>query len=365
MKITAVDTMLLRVPLKQRVITDSQSTVHSVEFLQVKVETDDGITGWGMNWSYTAGLRAAQVCVTDNYVPLLIGQDPFMRKELMRRCYLSNHFVGRVGASQVGLCAVELALWDVACKTANMPLWRYLGPCREQVKAYSTDGGWLSASVDELVRDAGALVERGFDAVKIKLGRADPCEDFERVGAVRRAIGPRIKLMTDVNCFWTLSTARYWGCKLAEHDVFWLEEPLHPFDKKDHAALARSIPIPLALGETIYTKWDFRDFIEQGAVDIVQADATKLSGIDEWLEVAALAAANNKPIVPHTNVQQKLHVQLAAATPGVMMVENCYESLLDIWEEPIAVKDGYYPLPQQPGVGLKLRDEVVAATRIN
>ena len=77
-----------------------------------------------------------------------------------------------------------------------------------------------------------------------------------------------------------------------------------------------------------------------------------------------MAAANNKPVVPHTNVQHKLHVQLAAATPCVMMVENCYESLLDIWEEPIYVKDGYYELPQEPGVGLKIRDEVVAATRI-
>jgi L-alanine-DL-glutamate epimerase-like enolase superfamily enzyme len=365
MKITAVDTMLMRVPLKQRAITDSQSTVHDVEFLQVKIETDDGVTGWGMNWSYTPGLRAAQVFVDDNYVPLLLGQDPFMRKELTRRCYYSNHFVGRLGASQVGLCAVEFALWDIACKAAGLPLWRFLGPCRDKVKAYSTDGGWLSASVDELVRDASALVERGFDAVKIKLGRPDPHEDFERIRAVRKAIGPGIKLMTDVNCAWSLGTARYWGNKLAEHDVFWLEEPLHPFDKKAHAELARSIPIALAVGETIYTKWDFRDFIEQGGVDIVQADATKLSGIDEWLEVAALAAANNKPVVPHTNVQQKLHVQLAAATPGVLMVENCYESLLDIWEEPIAVKNGYYPLPEQPGVGLKIRDQVLAATRVN
>lgn len=170
--------------------------------------------------------------------------------------------------------------------------------------------------------------------------------------------------MTDVNCAWSLGTARHWGQKLADHDVFWLEEPLHPFDKKGHAELARSIQVPIALGETVYTKWDFRDFIEAGAVDIVQADATKLSGIDEWLEVAALASAYNKPVIPHTNVQQKLHVQLAAATPGVMMVENCYESILDIWEEPIRVIDGYYQLPEEPGVGLKLKDAVLDATRI-
>lgn len=364
MKITKVDTTLLRVPLKQRTITDSQSSVSDVEFLQVALETDAGITGYGMNWSYTPGLRAAQVCVTDNYAAELKGRDPFLRKELTRRCYMTNHFTGRVGAALVGLAAVEFALWDIVCKAAGLPLWRYLGACRERVKAYSTDGGWLSWSEDELVRDAVALVERGFDAVKVKLGRPDPREDYQRVGAVRRALSDGIKIMTDVNCAWTLDVAKHWGQKLADHDVFWLEEPLHPFDKKAHAELARSISVPIALGETVYTKWDFRDFIEGGGVDIVQADATKLAGIDEWLEVAALAAAHNKPVVPHTNVQHKLHVQLAAATPGTLMVENCYESLLDIWEEPIYVKDGYYQLPEEPGVGLKLTEQVIDATRI-
>jgi L-alanine-DL-glutamate epimerase-like enolase superfamily enzyme len=363
-KITAVSTALLRVPLRQRTITDSQSRVEHVDFLQVRLDSDAGITGYGMNWSYTPGLRAAQVSVDDCYALELVGQDALMRKELMRRCYHSNHFVGRLGAAAVGLAAIEFALWDVACKAVGLPLWRYLGPCRERVKAYSTDGGWLSFNTEELVRGATALVERGFDAIKLKLGRPDPREDYERVGAVRKALGPNIDLMTDVNCVWTLPIAKRWGGRLADHDVFWLEEPLHPFDVKAHAELARSIPIPIAVGETVYTKYAFRDYIEAGAVDYVQADATKLSGIDEWLEVAALSAAAGKPVIPHTNVQQKLHVQLAAATPGVLMLENCYESLMDIWREPIAVKDGYYELPEEPGVGLQIRDEVVKETRI-
>jgi L-alanine-DL-glutamate epimerase-like enolase superfamily enzyme len=364
MKIIDVKTILMRVPLEQRTITDSQSKVDEVEFLQVVLTTDDGVTGYGMNWSYTTGLRAAQVAVDDNYAPLLKGMDPLFRKELVRKCYYSNHFVGRVGAAEVGLAAVEFALWDLTCKAVNQPLWQYLGPCRTQVKAYSTDGGWLTWSTDELIADAHRLIERGFDAVKVKLGRSDPREDLERVAAVRRAIGPKIKLMTDVNCAWTLGTAQYWGSRLAEHEVFWLEEPMHPFDVKSHAALARSISVPIALGETVYTKYAFRDFIEAGAVHIVQADATKLSGIDEWLEVAALASAANLPVIPHTNVQHKLHVQLAAATPGVLMVENCYESIADVWEEPIYVKNGFYELPEAPGVGLKIRDQVVRETRI-
>lgn len=359
-----VESVLVKVPLRQRTITDSQSTVDAVEFLQVRLRTRDGLTGYGMNWSYTPGLRAAQVMVDGNYAPVLRGQDAVFRKELVRRMFFSNHFVGRVGAARVGIAAVEFALWDLACRAAGLPLWKYLGACRDKVKAYSTDGGWLTWSVEDLVRDATRLVERGFDAVKIKLGRPDPREDHERIAAVRKAVGPTIRIMTDVNCAWNLATARYWGAKLADFDVFWLEEPMPPEDVKSHAELARSIPVPIAVGETIYTKQAFRDYIESGAARYVQADATKLLGIDEWLEVAALASAYGLPVVPHTNVQQKLHVQLAAATPAAIMVENCYESINEIWEEPVHVKDGFYSLPEQPGVGLRLRDEVLQDHRI-
>ncbi len=364
LKITALDTTLIRVPLGQRTITDSQSTVDHVEFLQVTLETDGGITGYGMNWSYTPGLRAAQVMIDENYAPVVVGGDPYLRKDLVKKMFYTNHFVGRVGAARVGLAAVEFALWDIVCRAAEQPLWRYLGACRTKVKAYSTDGGWLTWSEEELVRDACSLVERGFDAVKVKLGRPNPREDFARVAAVRKAVGPDIRIMTDVNCAWDLGTARFWGERLADLDVFWLEEPLQPEDVASHAELARSISVPIAVGETLYTKESFRDYLETGAARIVQADATKLAGIDEWLQVASLAAAYHRPLVPHTNVQQKLHVQLAAATPGVMMVENCYESLLDIWEEPIHVTDGHYPLPQEPGVGLKLTAATIDAHRI-
>lgn len=364
MKITQVDTALLRVPLQQRTITDSQSTVTDVEFLQVTLRTDAGLTGYGMNWSYTPGLRTAQIAVQENYAPVLLGKDPAFRKQITRECFFTNHFIGRVGSTRVGLAAVEYALWDLACKQANLPLWRYLGACRDKVKAYSTDGGWLSWSQDDLIRDAMRLVERGFDAVKIKLGRPDPREDLRRIAAVRKAVGDHIDIMTDVNCAWTLAQGKQYGGRLADYDVKWLEEPMKPEDVTMHAELAHAIQTPIAVGETIFTREAFRDYIAAGAVHYVQADSTKLLGIDEWLEVAALAASYNLPVVPHTNVQHKLHVQLAAATPNCVLVENCYESLNEMWEEPIYVTNGFYNLPQEPGCGLRIRDAVIAQHRI-
>ncbi len=364
MLIQKVETQLLRVPLQQRTITDSQSTVTHVEFLQVVLHTDAGITGYGMNWSYTPGLRPAQVMVDESYAPLLVGKDPTMRKAIVKDCFFANHFIGRVGAARVAIAAVEYALWDLVCKEAQKPLWRYLGACRDQVQAYSTDGGWLSWSEDELVRDCVRLCERGFSAVKVKLGRPDPREDLRRVAAVRRAVGPGIDIMTDVNCAWHLAQAKQYGSRLADHDVRWLEEPMKPEDVRMHAELARAIQTPIAVGETLFTREAFRDYIAAGAVHYVQADSTKLMGIDEWLEVAGLAASYNLPVVPHTNVQHKLHVQLAAATPNCILVENCYESIHDLWVEPIEVKNGRYPLPQEPGVGLQIQARYLESCRI-
>ncbi|WEG11074.1 mandelate racemase/muconate lactonizing enzyme family protein [Pullulanibacillus sp. KACC 23026] len=364
MKITNVETFLLDVPLKQKAITDSQTRLESVEFVAVRLDTDEGITGWGFNWNYTKGMRAVQTVIEDNYAPLLKGRDPLEHKNLMRDLFYTNHFIGRVGITQVGLCAVDLALWDIRLKLANQPLWKYLGSCKTKVKAYNTDGGWLSWTTDELIQDMSSIIDRGFDAVKMKLGRPDPREDYERVKAVRKALGDDVKLMVDVNTVWDLKTAITWGRRLEEFNIEWLEEPMHPFDKKAHAELAHRLDVPIAVGETIYTKYDFRDYIEMGAVDIVQADCTKLSGIDEWLDVAALGRCYNLEVIPHTNVQQKLHVQLAAVTSNAPMVEYCYESLLDIWENPIKVIDGYYTLPEEPGLGCKFTNKVLEDYRI-
>lgn len=364
MKITDVETIVLNVPLKQRTITDSQSTINSVEFILVKIHTDEGIIGWGFNWNYTKGTRAVKTIIDDTYKPYLIGKNPLLYKNLVKELHYTNHFIGQVGIARVGLCAIELALWDIKLKGLNVPLWKYLGPCKEKVKAYNTDGGWLSWTIDELISDMQRIIAEGFDSVKMKLGRNNPREDIQRVKAVRKAIGDDINLMVDVNTVWDLKTSIMYGKYLEEFNISWLEEPMNPFDKKAHAALAGKIITPIAVGETIYTKHDFRDYIEMNAVEIVQADVTKLSGIDEWLDVAALARCYNKEVIPHTNVQQKLHVQLAAATPNVPMVEYCYESINDIWENPIQVIDGFYTLPEEPGIGCKIKDIYIKEYRI-
>ena len=365
-KITGVETAVVRLVPQQKPIGDAQQKrVEAVEFVTVRLDTDSGLTGWGFNWNYTRGTRSVQVMIDEIYAPLLRGRDPGVRRALCDELLHQTHFIGRVGVALVGVSAINLALWDLHCKRLGQPLWRVLGPVRDRVKAYNTDGGWLGLSKQELVEDMRGLVDRGFDRVKMKIGLPDPREDFERVKAVRKAIGERIGLMVDVNTCWDLKTAMTWGRKLEEFRLDWLEEPLHPFDVGGHAKLARALKVPIAVGETIYSAHMFRTFLEQGGADIVQADVTKLSGIEEWLEVAELAKAFDAPVIPHTNVQQKVHVQLAAATAQVPMVEFCYESLADIWIEPLRVIDGHYTLPEEPGVGCQMRPEILKEFRVS
>ena len=184
--IKAVKTVLVDVPLGQRTITDSQSSVDSVEFVQVSIETDAGVTGHGFNWNYSKGLKAAQVMIDECYAPAIVGRPALDRHALMQAMHSTTHFIGRVGVARVGLCAMNLALWDIQLKLEGQPLWRHLGPCKSRVKAYNTDGGWLTWSTDELVADMQRILDRGFDAVKMKLGLPDPREDYARVKAVRR-----------------------------------------------------------------------------------------------------------------------------------------------------------------------------------
>jgi L-alanine-DL-glutamate epimerase-like enolase superfamily enzyme len=365
MRVRRVETSVLSIPPRQKPIGDAQQKrVDAVEFVTVRLDTDAGLTGWGFNWNYTRGTRAVKVMIDDVYAPMVAGRDPGLRTALCRDLLHATHFIGRFGVARVGVAAINIALWDLRCKQAGQPLWKLLGATRGRVKAYNTDGGWLGLSKSELVEDMRRLVDRGFDRVKMKVGLPDPREDYERVKAVRRAIGDGVGLMVDVNTCWDLKTALHWGRKLEEFRLDWLEEPLPPFDVRGHAKLAEALDVPIAVGETLYSADMFRDFLESDAVQVVQADATKLAGVDEWLETAALANTFRAPVVPHTNVQQKLHVQLAAATPHAPMVEYCYESLANIWKEPLIVSDGHYPLPQEPGAGCELRPSVLSEFRV-
>lgn len=360
MKITKVETFILHVPVTRSQIADSTHQVTHWGAPGVILYTDAGLSGYGYTGTH-AHLptdRLITDCIAHAYGPLLLGENPLEVQHLWRKLY---HFpplqwVGRSGITHLALSAVDIALWDLKAKAAGVPLWQLLGgSASKKIEGYNTDGGWLNWSREQLVADCRQLVEeQGYQGVKIKVGSPNPYDDLERLEAVRRAIGPRTKLMVDANGRWDLPTALQIGRHFADYEVYWFEEPLWYDDVGGHVALARHLATPIALGEQLYTLDDFRNFIQAGAVHFVQADAVRLAGITEWQQVADLALAQRLPVVPHIGDMMQVHLHLALAHPACSMLEFI-PWLRDCFEEPATVSEGAFVTPHLPGAGTTLK----------
>ncbi|MBB3131310.1 L-alanine-DL-glutamate epimerase-like enolase superfamily enzyme [Paenibacillus rhizosphaerae] len=354
MKIIKAESFILHVPITPP-ITDAINVATHWGVTGIRIYTDEGITGYGYTGTCAQGDEMIAATIDRYYAKKLIGKDPFMVKQIWDELrYGEMHWIGRAGVTHMALAAVDIALWDIMAKASNKPLWQLLGGHKSQkIKAYNTNGGWLNWSQDRLIADMTSILEEGFTAVKMKVGKPDPREDFTRVQAVRRAIGDQVGLMIDVNQQWNITTAMTWGKKLEQFDLLWLEEPLNPDDIMNHRKLADELNVPIALGEHVYSKYAFRDYIHQGAVEYVQADVTRVAGITEWLQIAGLAAAYDLPICPHVGDMGQIHQHLVASTPNAVLLEYI-PWIRHIFEEPATVKDGFYVLPQMPGASTEI-----------
>jgi L-alanine-DL-glutamate epimerase-like enolase superfamily enzyme len=320
----------------------------------------------GYGYTGTHGHLPTDRLITDaiayTYGPLLCGEDATGIDQLWRKLsgFPPAQWVGRAGVLKMAQAAVDVALWDLRAKAAGLPLWRVLGAGRPQgIEAYNTDCGWLSLPEQALVDGCRKCVEQdGWRGLKIKVGHPDPLCDIHRLCAVRKAIGPKVRLMVDANGAWDLSKALQYGPNLAEYDVTWLEEPLWYDDCAGHARLSRAIQTPIALGEQIYSLDGFRQFIAAGAVHYVQPDATRLGGITEWREVADLAFGHHLPVAPHAGDMVQVHLHLALAHPACTILEYI-PWLRDCFEEPATVKDGQALAPSMPGAGTTLRADAL------
>lgn len=169
--------------------------------------------------------------------------------------------------------------------------------------------------------------------------------------------------MVDSNQRWDLTTARVWGKRLEEFNIYCLEEPLHPDDIPDHARLADELNVPVALGEHVYTKFAFRDYIVAGAVEFVQVDVTRVAGITEWLQVADMAGCFNHPVCPHVGDMMQIHQHLVAAIPSALMLEYI-PWIRHIFVEPTTVEAGYFKIPQSPGAETEIKAEAFEKYRV-
>ena len=363
MKITEIKTTLLYDPdgfvVQDATISLIPTDAKGRSQLFVHIQTDEGTIGLGM----APGQRAIREVIHQNLSGVLVGQDPFMIEKLWQDMFWRVRGFGRKGVAFQAIAAIDLALWDLKGKILNQPIYRLLGPAHESVPIYGS-GGWTNYSETELVAEQTGYVERGIPRVKMKVakdfGRAER-EDIERLSAVRDAVGDDVEIYVDANNGYYAKQAIKMSNKFEEFDVAWFEEPVLADDIPGLAQVSQATTIPVATGEHEYTKYGFRDLLIAGAVDIVQPDVHRVSGITEWMKVAAMADAFNLPVAPHA--VSLVHLHCAMATPNLKVVEvlGSEEQSNSVWWTEVPPYDGgtWSPFADRPGLGLEISPDAL------
>ncbi len=351
MRITELETRLFRIPPAIH-IEDAIQRTSLWEFILTTVKTDAGLTGTG--FAYTNGMGGSAVReLVDGYVaPLVRDQDPVDVERIWRSCWWELHSLGSGGMTRLALATVDIALWDLLAQKAGVPLYRFLGGTRDQIPAYASAIN-IHLDGEPLLEQMRGFLNEGYRAVKMKVGRDNPQEDVERVSGVRRVVGPGTRLMIDVNQAWSAGDTVRRATMLRPFDPFWLEEPLLADDWEGHAYVRKATGVPIAVGETLYTRYEIATYIRAGAVDVVQADICRVGGFTEWLKIAKLAESFNLSVAPHFMLELSVH-GLCAVPNGLILEDLKGGSLTDMGmlAEPIQVKNGILAPPARPGHGI-------------
>ena len=360
MKITAVEV----VEVSGRVTSDAAAPTA----LYVEIETDDGASG------RFGPIQPPQAdVIRRTLAPFLLGRDP-LATEALHDAMLKLDRHGRSGLFMTGMSPVDCALWDLKGTVLDLPVWRLLGgPTRERVPAYASMLGH-SVDPDDAAQVAAEYVSMGYAAQKwfFAYGPEDGAAGVEKnldlARAVRAAVGPHYRLMFDVVMRWTADYAVAMVRKLADVQPAWVEEPVPPERVGTLRRIRDAAPVPIATGEHVYTRWQVKELLDAGALDVVQTDPDWCGGITEQVKICALASAFDVPVVAHGHsLLPALHV--AASQPASVVPEVEY---LVMWQplkqhfhtpirEPV---DGMLELPAEPGLGLVLDEDKVADRRV-
>lgn len=344
--------------------------------LFVKVETDEGIHGWGECYTQSDRDTAVEVHVR-KLTRYLKEWDPFEIKRFTHMAY--EDWATKRGSMELyaAVSGVEQALWDIVAKKLCQPVYDLLGgPCRDRVRVYANGWSGGAKTPDELSEKAREVVKRGFTALKfdpfsgpwrLHINRKDELLAVENVRAVRDAVGPDVDILVEVHRRLAPMHAIRVARVLEEYSPFWYEEPVPAENLDALAEVRRSIRIPVVTGECLYTKAAFREVFEKRAADIVNPDVCNTGGILELKEIAAMAEPYYVAVSPHN--YNSTTVGLAASLQASAVMTNFLILEYFLFFEPIAreiafnpprVEDGYIRLPREAGLGIELNEAALS-----
>jgi L-alanine-DL-glutamate epimerase-like enolase superfamily enzyme len=319
-----------------------------LELVHVTIRDSDGATGTGFTFSISGGAAAMQALVAGVIGDATITSPLERWDRLWYDLWARTHRLGR-GVAVPALSAVDIAVWDLRARRAGLPLYRLLGAQRDEVPVYRSLGGMPAMSTQQVVETATSYVAEGFGAIKLFCGAHRLEKEITRIAAVREAVGADVRIMVDCNERLDQLDALWFGRHLAEHDVYWLEEPLVSDDISGHVRLADRLNVPIAAGEHLIGRFEFVEYLRHGAAAVVQPDTPLMGGISECMRVATLAEAHGATLCPH--FLPELHVHVVAATKAGKYVEY-FPLVDDVLEESLPVSGGMARPPDRPGHGM-------------
>lgn len=354
MQLRGFQTHHLSIPLSRRYL----SGIHDYRSTQnVVLELDAGdAVGVGYVFAFLPHhARGIRAIVTD-LAETLLGRELDNVRAIWSELWRRINFVGQSGISVMALAAIDMALWDLLGKCANMPMYRMLGAVRESLPVYAS-GGWMTYSKPELAEEGRAFAEAGFAGYKIKIGHADPRTDLERIEHLASAVGGEIDVMVDVNQSWRVDQAIAIGRELEALGVAWFEEPVAADDLEGNARVCDALDITVASGESAFARDGFKRLIEGRAADVVMPNVARCGGPSQFMQVATLADARHLPVSSHTYTEVSAH--LMAACPNAGLVEYIPGWWDDLFEEAPTVRNGAIALPDRPGLGLTFAERAL------